>query len=152
MHTVVKKTLSLLLLGGAVSGTAQAAVQAVQAAHTGTQAGYRAAYIRSTNDHPVNNSQPGKQGAFRSGPLSAYQGSGSAAMALRPGDTAYLNEANLIALANAAPAAGATQATLAPLSPVPEPPMYLMVLIGFGLVSLVARRSAPPPAFGTDNQ
>jgi hypothetical protein len=28
--------------------------------------------------------------------------------------------------------------------------MYIMLLIGVGLVSLVARRSAPPPKFSTE--
>lgn len=79
-----------------------------------------------------------------------YQASNKALLPPVPGEASYLNEADLISLANAAPAASASPAQLAPLSPIPEPPMYIMVLIGVGLVSLVARRSMPPPAFSTE--
>lgn len=83
-----------------------------------------------------------------------YQAGNKAMLPPLPGEANYLNEADLISLANAAPAASASrgqaQAQLAPLSPIPEPPMYIMLLIGVGLVSLVARRSAPPPKFSTE--
>jgi len=81
-----------------------------------------------------------------------YQAGNKATLPPLPGEANYLNEADLISLANAAPAASASQAQaqLAPLSPIPEPPMYIMLLIGVGLVSLVARRSAPPPKFSTE--
>ena len=81
-----------------------------------------------------------------------YQAGNKAMLPPVPGEANYLNEADLISLANAAPAASASQgqAQLAPLSPIPEPPMYIMLLIGVGLVSLVARRSAPPPKFSTE--
>ncbi|WP_377701371.1 PEP-CTERM sorting domain-containing protein [Pseudoduganella sp. UC29_71] len=79
-----------------------------------------------------------------------YQATNRAMLPPLPGEANYLNEANLISLANAAPAASAAQAQPPAVSPIPEPPIYLMVLIGVGLVSLVARRSAPPPKFSTD--
>ncbi|WP_157200969.1 PEP-CTERM sorting domain-containing protein [Massilia sp. Root351] len=79
-----------------------------------------------------------------------YQASNKALLPPVPGEVNYLNEADLISLANAAPAASAAQAQLPAVSPIPEPPMYIMLLIGVGLVSLVARRSAPPPKFSTE--
>lgn len=79
-----------------------------------------------------------------------YQAGNNALLPPVPGEANYLDEADLISLANAAPAASAAQAQLAPVSPIPEPPMYIMLLIGVGLVSLVARRSMPPPAFSTE--
>lgn len=79
-----------------------------------------------------------------------YQAGNKALLPPVPGEANYLNEADLISLANAAPAASAEPAQLAAVSPIPEPPMYIMLLIGVGLVSLVARRSAPPPKFSTD--
>ena len=139
MHTVLKKILPIMLLAGAVSGAAQAAhlpERHGQYPHDAVQA-----------------AMPASAGAYKTAADmqdGAMARSAKAPAAPRPGEAAYLNEANLIALANAAPAAGA-QAAPAPITPIPEPPMYLMVLIGFGLVSLVARRSAPPPAFNSDN-
>ncbi|KQW97167.1 hypothetical protein ASC94_10285 [Massilia sp. Root418] len=79
-----------------------------------------------------------------------YQAGNKAMLPPLPGEANYLNEADLISLANAAPAASAAQAQPAPLSPIPEPPVYIMLLIGVGLVSLVARRSMPPPKFSTE--
>jgi hypothetical protein len=81
-----------------------------------------------------------------------YQTGNRALLPPVPGEANYLDEADLISLANAAPAAsaGAEQAQVSAVSPIPEPPMYIMLLIGVGLVSLVARRSAPPPKFSTE--
>ncbi|MRV74897.1 PEP-CTERM sorting domain-containing protein [Duganella sp. FT92W] len=46
----------------------------------------------------------------------------------------------------------ASQAPPAPqsISPIPEPPVYIMLLVGVGLLGLVARRETIPPIFKTD--
>ncbi|WP_229507224.1 PEP-CTERM sorting domain-containing protein [Pseudoduganella rivuli] len=61
-----------------------------------------------------------------------------------------LDDTYLIALADAAIAA--SQAPPAPqsISPIPEPPVYIMLLVGVGLLGLVARRETIPPIFKTD--
>lgn len=67
------------------------------------------------------------------------------APALQPLDDTYLT-------ALAASAVAASQAPPDPLaiSPIPEPPVYIMLLVGVGLLGLVARRETIPPIFKAD--
>ncbi|CAN7189161.1 hypothetical protein LJR289_000429 [Pseudoduganella sp. LjRoot289] len=78
-----------------------------------------------------------------------YQAGNNALLPPSPGDINYITEADLIALSNMAPASTA-QAAPPTVSPIPEPPVYVMLLIGVGLVSLVARRPAAPPKFSSE--
>lgn len=78
-----------------------------------------------------------------------YQAGNKANLPPQPGDISYITEADLIALSNMA-AASAAQAAPPAISPIPEPPVYIMLLIGVGLVSLVARRPAAPPKFSSE--
>jgi hypothetical protein len=64
-----------------------------------------------------------------------------------PADAGYLARSNLFALTNAATTASAAQDLPPTVSPIPEPPVYIMLLIGVGLVSLVARRHKAPAKF-----
>lgn len=64
-----------------------------------------------------------------------------------------LDEAYLTALAHAADhAVAASQTPPDPraISAIPEPPVYIMLLVGVGLLGLAARRDTIPPAFKTD--
>lgn len=79
-----------------------------------------------------------------------YQAGNKANLPPQPGDISYITEADLIALSDMAPAASAAQAAPPAVSPIPEPPVYIMLLIGVGLVSLVARRPAAPPKFSSE--
>lgn len=58
-----------------------------------------------------------------------------------------LDEATLAAMAAAAVAASQAPPATTAVSPVPEPPMYIMLLVGVGLLGLSARRRTPPPKF-----
>lgn len=60
-----------------------------------------------------------------------------------------LDEATLTVLANAAMAA---PPSMQAISAVPEPPVYIMLLVGVGLVGLAARRQTPPPKFTDDKE
>ncbi|MYN07511.1 PEP-CTERM sorting domain-containing protein [Pseudoduganella aquatica] len=75
-----------------------------------------------------------------------HQASNKALLPPVPGEASYLNEADLLSVTVPATA----QAQQPAVSPIPEPPVYIMLLIGVGLVSLVARRSSPPPKFSTE--
>jgi hypothetical protein len=61
-----------------------------------------------------------------------------------------LDDTYLIALADAAMAASQAPPDTHAISPVPEPPVYIMLLVGVGLLGLVARRDPVPPAFKAD--
>jgi hypothetical protein len=67
-----------------------------------------------------------------------------------PGEATYITEADLVALSNQATLPGTAQAAPPTISPIPEPPVYIMLLIGVGLVSLVARRPAAAPKFSSE--
>jgi hypothetical protein len=67
-----------------------------------------------------------------------------------PADAGYLARSNLFALSNAA-TANTVQALPPTVSPIPEPPVYIMLLIGVGLVSLVARRPKAPVKFSKES-
>jgi hypothetical protein len=67
-----------------------------------------------------------------------------------PADAGYLARSNLFALSNAA-TVNAAQALPPTVSPIPEPPVYIMLLIGVGLVSLVARRPKAPAKFSKES-
>jgi len=58
-----------------------------------------------------------------------------------------LDEAALTAMANAAVIASQAPPVTQSVSPVPEPPVYIMLLVGVGLLGLSARRRTPPPKF-----
>jgi hypothetical protein len=77
-----------------------------------------------------------------------HQASNKALLPPLPGEASYLNEADLLSVTGTAPTGA--QAQQPAVSPIPEPPVYIMLLIGVGLVSLVARRSSPPPKFSTE--
>lgn len=61
-----------------------------------------------------------------------------------------LDDTYLIALADAAMAASQAPPDAHAVSPVPEPPVYIMLLVGVGLLGLVARRETVPPVFKAD--
>ncbi|GAB2862183.1 hypothetical protein GCM10027277_33440 [Pseudoduganella ginsengisoli] len=56
----------------------------------------------------------------------------------------------LLALADAAVTASPAPPDISNPSPVPEPPVYIMLLVGVGLLGLVARRETVPPVFRAD--
>jgi len=58
-----------------------------------------------------------------------------------------IDEAALTAMADAAVIASQAPPVAASVSPVPEPPVYIMLLVGVGLLGLSARRRTPPPKF-----
>jgi hypothetical protein len=61
-----------------------------------------------------------------------------------------LNDTYLTVLADAAIAASQAPPDTTAISPVPEPPVYVMLLVGVGLLGLVARRQTIPPVFKAD--
>jgi hypothetical protein len=61
-----------------------------------------------------------------------------------------LNDTYLTALADAAITASQAPPDTSAISPVPEPPVYVMLLVGVGLLGLVARRQTIPPVFKAD--
>ena len=63
---------------------------------------------------------------------------------------ALLDDTYLTALAHAAVAASHAPPDPQSISPIPEPPVYIMLLVGVGLLGLAARRNAIPPVFKTD--
>lgn len=63
---------------------------------------------------------------------------------------APIDDTILTALANAAVAASQAPPDPRAISPIPEPPVYIMLLVGVGLLGLAARRDAIPPIFKTD--
>lgn len=63
---------------------------------------------------------------------------------------APVDDITLTALANAAVAASQAPPDPQAISPIPEPPVYIMLLVGVGLLGLAARRNAIPPVFKTD--
>lgn len=79
-----------------------------------------------------------------------FNQAGNKALPPLPGEINYITEADLVTLPNLATAPGTAQAAPATVSPIPEPPVYIMLLIGVGLVSLVARRPAAPPKFSSE--
>ena len=61
-----------------------------------------------------------------------------------------LDDTYLTALADAAVAASQAPPDTRAASPIPEPPVYIMLLVGIGLLGLVARRETIPPVFTAD--
>ncbi|SFU78194.1 PEP-CTERM sorting domain-containing protein [Pseudoduganella namucuonensis] len=72
---------------------------------------------------------------------------GTACAAGAQSSTSHYNNTTLAAQASAAVGPRYAIPLLAAPSTIPEPPVYIMLLIGVGLVGLVARRQAPPPKF-----
>ena len=62
-----------------------------------------------------------------------------------------LDDTALTLLADAAVAASQAPPSAQAVSPVPEPPVYIMLLVGVGLVGLAAKRQPVPPIFKTDD-
>lgn len=61
-----------------------------------------------------------------------------------------LDDTYLAALTESAVAASQAPPDPQAISAIPEPPVYIMLLVGVGLLGLVARRQTIPPIFRND--